>query len=144
MVIIFIFVKSKGLPDKNIAPPITPDYCLNPKLCCFGTKTREEFRGNYLKQGKVTYNHRKVNIYIVCEVRINYDISSYPTLENCLFDAVTLTKNSDINTYKYSVYGIEFDKGFFSVGDNEIDRNVIIFGVALSSSPHIDIKKTDI
>ena len=31
-------------------------------------------------------------------------------------------------------------KGFYSIGD-EIGRNVIIFGVDMSSSAHIDIKK---
>ena len=31
-----------------------------------------------------------------------YNISSYPTLENCLFGAVSLTKNNDIYIYKYS------------------------------------------
>ena len=32
---------------------------------------------------------------------------------------------------------------FFSLG-NEIDRNIIIFGVSMSSFPHIDNKKKDI
>ena len=38
------------------------------------------------------------------------DISSYPTLENCLFDAVKLTKHVYVDLYKYSGYGIEFDR----------------------------------
>ena len=29
-----------------------------------------------------------------------------PTLVNCLFGAVSLTKNADIDKYKYSDYGI--------------------------------------
>ena len=29
-----------------------------------------------------------------------------PALKNCLFGAVTLTKNADIDKYKYSGYGI--------------------------------------
>ena len=37
----------------------------------------------------------------------NYSISTYPTLENCLLGAVSLTKNADIGQYKYSGYGIE-------------------------------------
>ena len=42
-----------------------------------------------------------------------YDV--YPTLENCLFGAVKLTKNTDIDKYKYSGYGIRFDRrGTFS------------------------------
>ena len=32
------FWKSKGLSDENIAPPVTSDYSLTPKLRYFGTK----------------------------------------------------------------------------------------------------------
>ena len=87
-------------------------------------------------------DHGKVaNIYIVYEINKNVNISSYPTLENCLFGAVKLTKHVDVDLYKYSGYGIGFDrKGSYSIG-NEIGRNVIIFGVDMSSSPHIDNKK---
>ena len=42
------------------------------------------------------------------------NISSYPTLENCLFGAVKLTKDVDVDQYDYSGYGIGFDrKGVF-------------------------------
>ena len=61
-----------------------------------------------------------------------------------MFGAVKLTKHADIDLYKYSGYGIGFNrKGFYSIG-NEIGRNVIIFGVDMSSSSHIDNKKKDI
>ena len=49
-------------------------------------------------------------MYIVFEISKSYDISSYPTLKNCLFSAVSLTKNFDINKYKYCGYGIGFDR----------------------------------
>ena len=42
-----------------------------------------------------------VNIYIVYEIN-DFSISSYPTLENCLFGAVKLTKHPEIGKYKYS------------------------------------------
>ena len=49
-------------------------------------------------------------------------------LENCLFGAFKLKKHVDVDLYKYSEYGIGFDKkDFFSIG-NEVGRNVIIFG----------------
>ena len=38
------------------------------------------------------------------------NISDYRTLENCLFGAVSLTKNADIDKGKYSGYGIGFDR----------------------------------
>ena len=43
----------------------------------------------------------------------NFDISSYSTLENCLFGAVKLTKHTDIDQYKYSRHGVEFDRKEF-------------------------------
>ena len=49
-----------------------------------------------------------------------------------------------IDLYKYSGYGIGFDrKWFFSVA-NEVGKNAIVFGVDMSSSPIIDNKKKDI
>ena len=51
-----------------------------------------------------------VNICIVYEISKNFNISSYQTLENCLFGAVSLTKNADFDKYKYSGYGIGFDR----------------------------------
>ena len=107
-------------------------------------KIRLRFTGNCLKQDKTTLLQTHiVNIYIVYETNNNFPIDSYPTLENDLFGAVKITKHPDIDQYKYSGYGIGFDrKGIFSLG-NEIGRNVIIFGVDVSSSPQIDNKKTD-
>ena len=69
---------------------------------------------------------------------------TYPTLTIALFGSVKLTKNADIDKYKYSGYGIGFDgKGYHSIG-NELGRNVIIFGVNMDSSPFIDNKGKDI
>ena len=56
---------------------------------------------------EITYSHGKtVNIYIVYEINKNYDISSYPALENYLFEAVSLTKHVDIEKYIYPGYDI--------------------------------------
>ena len=86
-----------------------------------------------------------VNIYIVYEISKSINISDYPTLENCLFGAVSLTKNADIDKYKYSGYGIGFDRhGSFSFPGTGLGRNVIIFGVDMSSSTKIDNRKKDI
>ena len=84
---------------------------------------------------------KKVNICIDYEIDDHWNISSHPTPKNCPFGAVKLTKHVDVNLYKYSGYGTGFDtKGFYSIGD-EICRNVMIFGVDISLSSHIDNKK---
>ena len=69
-------------------------------------------------------------------------IKLYPTLKNCLFVAVTLNKNADIDKYGYSGYGIGFDRrGSFSFPSGGFGQNVLIFGVDMSFSAHIDNKK---
>ena len=86
-----------------------------------------------------------MNIYIVYELGASaYNIGD-PTLKNCLFGAVTLTKNADIEKYKYSGYGIGFDRrSSFSFPGGGFGQNVLAFGADTSSSIHIDNKKKDI
>ena len=55
-----------------------------------------------------------------------------------------MTKNADIDKYKYSGYGIRFNRhGEFSFG-NGLDKNFIIFGADLSSSSHANNQKNNI
>ena len=65
------FWKSKGFSDERLDSIIASNYKITPELSYYGTKTRVEFNGSYLKQDKVTYNHGKI---------VN-SISTYPTLE---------------------------------------------------------------
>ena len=58
-----------------------------------------------------------------------------------LFGANKLTKNSDIDKYKYSGYGIGSDsRGSFSHPGGKNDTKVVIFGADLSSSVHANNK----
>ena len=86
-----------------------------------------KFKGSCLKQDKPAFNHGKiVNIYVVYDLESNLN-NFDPALENCLFGAVKLTKNSDIDKYKYTGYGIGFDsKGSFLFPDGSFGQNVIM------------------
>ena len=54
-----------------------------------------------------------------------------------------MTKNTDVD--KHSGYGIGFDRrSSFSFPSSGFGQNVLIFGVDMSSSAHIDNKKKDI
>ena len=56
-----------------------------------------------------------------------------------------MTENADIGKYRYSGYGIGFDrKSVFSFPGGGFGQNVIILGVDMSSYTHIDNKKKDI
>ena len=72
-------------------------------------------------------------------------VKTHPTLVNCLFGAVSITKNADIDKNKYSGYGIGFDRtGVYLLPDGSFGRNVVIFGVDMSSSAHVNNKGKDI
>ena len=139
-------MKSKGLFDERTKPFPTSDNSLTPLIDYYGYNIRVRFNGSILRQPKVSYTHEKiVNIYMVYELTGSSSHSDEPTLKNCLFGAVTLTKNADIDKYGYSGYGIGFDRrSSFSFPDGRFGQNVLIFGADTSSSAHIDNKKKDI
>ena len=61
-----------------------------------------------------------------------------------MFGAVSLTKHADIDQYKYSGYGIAFDRKVEFSFANGFGRNPIIFGVDMIFSAYGDNKKKDI
>ena len=74
----------------------------------------------------------------------NHRFDYYPVLENTLFDAVKLPKNSEIDMYKYSGYGISFDRlEIFSFHAGRFVCYVIIVIVDMSSSVHVHNKSKD-
>ena len=100
-------LKSKGLSAETIKPHTTSDNSLTPALSYCGTKAKVKFVGRFLKQSKISCTGGKVlNIYMVYELGGSHSRNNDPTLKNCLFGAVTLTKNADIDKYAYSGYGI--------------------------------------
>ena len=120
--------QSKGLSDETSKPPATSENSLTPSIDYLGNKIRLKFNGSILRQRKVSYTHGKVvNIYIVYELGASSPHSDDPTLKNCLFGAVTLTINADIDEYGYSGFRIGFDiKSYFSFPGGGFGQNVII------------------
>ena len=119
--------QSKGFSNEKINSIKTTNHSIIPNLDYIGTKKRVEFNGSCLKQDGVIFNYGKaVDICIIYEISRSINISDYPTLENCFFGAVSLTKNADINKGKYSGYGIGFDRhGSFSFPGTGLGRNVM-------------------
>ena len=103
--------KPKGLSGETIKPPATSDNSLTPELSYYDTKTRVKFTGSCLKQTTLSYTHKNaLSIYIVYKFGASSSHSNDPMLENCLFGAVKFTKTPDIDKYRYSGYGIGFDR----------------------------------
>ena len=95
--------KSKGLPNEVINSPTTNNNSFAPTLEYARRKLYVKFNGSYLiKQDKITFDNRNiVNIYIVYDLDSNLK-NFDPSLENCFFGAIKITKNSDIDKCKYS------------------------------------------
>ena len=108
-----------------------------------------KFNGNYVVQNKVLHpnnNNNVVNIYIVykLDARNNTSNTDY-TIQNALFGAVKVTKNSDISKNKYEGYGICFDEGgTFTKGNITNGKNVIIFSADMSFRIHANNRAKNI
>ena len=133
--------QSKGISNESFKSPVISDNTINPRLNYYGTKTRVQFTGSCLKQSDNIFIHEKVvNIYIGYELGASTSHTSDPTMKNCIFGAITLTTNDDIEKYNYSGYGI----GFNRISSGGFGQNVLIFGADMSTSTHVDNKKKDI
>ena len=122
------------MSDESINPLATSNSLVT-YFNYIGTKTRVKFEYQCLRQDEITLTDKKtVNIYTVYETNLwDRGCDDYPVLENSLFGAVKLVKNADIDKYKYSGYDTGFDRhGSFSVASG-FGKNVIIFGVNMSS-----------
>ena len=99
--------------------------------------------GICLKQEDTDTPNNVVNLFIFYELdRWSRDLNNDFSIKVYLFGTVKLTKNAGPDKYKYSGYGIELDSGSeFSLSDGSIGKNVVIFGIGMSPSSHIDNKK---
>ena len=69
-----------------------------------------KLKARNLKQGKETFTPANVvKIFVVYKSDTwSQDLNANYTLQECLFEAVKLTKNNDPHKYSYFVYGIGF------------------------------------
>ena len=85
--------ESKGLSKKKLKPPYKS---LSPKLISYNSRIKLKIKGSGLKKNVV-------NLFIVYNLDTwSQDINTEFTLKNCLFGSVKLTRNADLDKYKYS------------------------------------------
>ena len=107
---------------------------------------RVNLYGNCFTQNKVLkISGSAINIYIVDKLSpISSTINTDYIIQNALFSAMKITKNTDSSKNNYTGYGLCFDEGdefAHTVKQGNFNhtanaRNVIIFGVDMSSSVH--------
>ena len=111
--------------------------------------------GNHFQQNKVIVpnNNNAINIYCVYNLEpIASSRSDTFTIQNALFGAMQIIKNTYTSKYNYKGYGICFDEGGsfdHTRREGNFDhttnaRNVLIFGVDMSGSIHATNKANNI
>ena len=102
--------------------------------------------GHCLINDNISIPKKVINLYISCILNPWLrDLNTDFTLNKCLFGSVKLSKNADLDKYKYSGYCVGFDSRCqFSLTDGSMGKNGFISRVATSSSVHIVNKNKDI
>ena len=111
-------IESITKSDSNFAPTFD-DHHLLPDI---------NSNGHY-SINNISIPKKVVNLYI--SYTLNPQLRNLNTdfkLCNCLFGSVKLTKNADLDKYKYSGYGIGFDShSELSFTEGSFGKNIIIF-----------------
>ena len=104
------------------------------------------FNGNYFEQDPITIPNNVINIYVPYKLDpISSTSNTDYTIQNALFGAMKITKNTDSSKNIYTGYVFCFDEGgTFPKGNINNGRNVIIFGVHESSLIHANNKSNNI
>ena len=148
--------KSTGIsnhPDDSSMNVVLNSKGNHPVLIMSGLM-KVNLHGNYFTQNKVLkVSGSAINIYIVYKLSpISSTRNTDYTIQNALFGAMKITKNTDSSKNNYKGYGLCFDEGGefdHTVKQGNFNRttnakNVIIFGVDMISSVHATNRASNI
>ena len=102
--------KSSGMSEESIENITISDSNFAPTFVDHHVLPDINFNGHCLIKNNISILKKVINLYISYTlghqlINLNTDF----TLGNCLFGSVKLTKNADLDKYKYTGYSIEFD-----------------------------------
>ena len=134
--------KFNGMPEENTDNITKSNSNFAPTFVDHHVLPDISFNGHCLIKNNISIPKNVINLYISYKLGPQLRILNTDfTLGNCLFGSVKLTKNSDVDKYKYCGYGLGFDsRSKFSLPDGSMGRNVVIFGDDLNPSVYIDNK----
>ena len=131
--------------NKNVLNSVQNIKTVSPNIKNINGQLYVSFNGNYFEQDPITILNNVTNIYCACKLDpISSTRNTDYTIQNALFGAMKITKNTDSSKNNYTGYGLCFDEGGefgHTVKQGNFNRttnakNVIIFGVDMSSSIH--------
>ena len=115
------------MPQKNIANILKSDSNFAPNFADHHLLLDINFNGHCLIKDNISIPKKVTNLYISYTLNPQLrNLNTDFTLGNCLFGSVKLAKNSDLDKYKYSGYGIGFDsRSEFSLPDGTMGLELI-------------------
>ena len=134
--------KSNGMSEERIESIAKSDSNFAPTIADHHVLPDINFNGHCLTKNNISIPKKVINLYISYTLghqlrNLNTDF----TLGNCLFGSAKLTKNADLDKYKYTGYIIGFgSRSKYLFTDGSYGKNVIIFGADMSSSVHVNNK----
>ena len=139
--------------NKNVLNSVQNTKSVAPDIKNINSQLYVSFNGNYFEQDPITIPNNVINIYVVYKLDpISSTRNTDYTIQNSLFGAMKITKNTDSSKNNYTGYGLCFDEGGefgHTVKQSNFNRvtnakNVILFGVDMSSSIHATNKANNI
>ena len=134
--------KSNAISEESVENITKSDSNFAPIFVDHHSLPNKNVNGHCLIKNIIFIPKKVINLYISYTLgpqlrNRNKDF----TLSNSLFGSVKLIQTTDPDKYKYNGCGIRFDsRSEISFTNGSIGRNVIIFGVDMSSSGHVDNK----
>ena len=133
--------------NKNVLNSVQNTKNVAPDIKSINGQLYVTFNGNYFERDPITIPNNVINIYVVYKLDpISSTRNTDYTIQNALFGAMKITKNTDSSKNNYKEYGLYFDEGGefghtvkqgnFNFNRTTNAKNVIIFGVDMSSSVH--------
>ena len=131
--------------NKNVLNPVQNTKNVSPTIKSINVQLHVFFNVNYFEQDPITIPNNVISIYVIYKLDpISSTRNTDYTIQNALFGAMKINKNTDSSKNNYTGYGLWFDEGGefgHTVKQGNFDRttnakNVIIFGVDMSSSIH--------
>ena len=134
-----------GMSEKKCENITKSDSDFSPTFVNHHVLPDINFNGHSLINNNISISEKEIHLYISYILNTTLrNLNTDFTLNNCLFGSVKVTKNADLDKYKYSGYGTGFDfRSEVSFTDGSMRKNVIIFGADMNQSEHTDNKNKD-
>ena len=137
--------KSNGMSKENTENITKSGTSFAPTFVNYDLLPDKNVNWNCLIKNNISIPKKVTYLYIFYTLNPHLrNLNTDFRLGNCLIESVKLTKNADLDKYKYNGSSIGFgSRSEFSLPDGSMGKSVIIFGADRSSSVHIDNKRKD-